>query len=116
MDAVVARWVGEWPDKKVMRYLGAAEFGLAVVGKLKAAGYVIEPASEPRPPRDSWDTDESVRWVELAVDDVRVEGENAAVKVTTRWLSGSRQDEFLSVKKAGGWVVTGSRLDPDSKK
>jgi hypothetical protein len=56
--------------------------------------------------------------VEVAVDDVRVEGENATVKVTTRWLSGSRREEFLLGKKAGGWVVTGSRLDmgSDSKK
>jgi hypothetical protein len=89
---------------------------LEVVGKLKAAGYVIEPASEPRPPRDSWDTDESVRWVELTVDDVRVDGESARVKVTTRWLNGSRAEVFVLRREVGGWVVMGVSLDADSKR
>ena len=102
-EAIVSQWFQQWPDRKIIHYLAPSEFQLPIVQKLKTDGYSIEPTSEPKPPRDSWDTDESVRWVELTVNTVRAANDAAKVTITTRWLTGSRNQEISFVRRTNLW-------------
>src|SRR5689334_164936 len=70
LDAIVAHWVRANQDRKIFRYIDPELCALPMVAKLRREGFVIYSTDEARPPRNSWDTDESRTWYDLKVDQI----------------------------------------------
>jgi hypothetical protein len=92
LNAIVAHWMRGNQDRKVFRYIDPELCALPIVSKLRREGFMIFSKDEPRPPRNSWDTDESRTWYDLKVGEI---------KIGARWSHGACVDN-LEWRFSGG--------------
>lgn len=87
-------------------YLDAPVCALPVVAKLRDEGFKIYSKGEPKPPRNSWDNDDSVSWLELDVGEIQMNGAEAKARVTTNWRGGFLIEDYSLSRRDGKWIVT----------
>jgi hypothetical protein len=109
VDGTVGYWIRK-QDRAALLYMDAQFCALPVVGKLRGEGFKIYAKGEPRPPRNSWDTDESVSWVELDVGEIEKNGDDAKARVKTSWRGGVLVEEYLLSRRDGKWFVVRTEM------
>jgi hypothetical protein len=105
LDAIVAHWVRANQDRKIFRYIDPELCALPMVAKLRREGFVIYSKAEARPPRNSWDTDETRTWYELKIGEIKIGADGATAEVKTIWNGGFELEEYSLSKDSGRWFV-----------
>ena len=105
LSAVVAHWVRGNQDRKIFRYIDPELCALPIVDKLRREGFMIYSKNDPRPPRNSWDTDESRSWYDLDVSEIKIKSDEATAHVSTIWKGGFHVEEYSLSNDSGRWFV-----------
>lgn len=106
LDHIVEHWIRQKQDRAMFLYLDALVCALPVIAKLRDEGFKIYSKGEPKPPRNSWDNDDSVSWLELDVGEIQMNGDEAKARVTTNWRGGFLIEDYSLSRRDGKWIVT----------